>query len=204
MSKVKIGFSLLDVPKQVERSRLIQGALTGNASYATPVPSLATVKTATDNLETAYNESRGRDKNKIQIMKLRRAEMLALITQLAAYVQSTSGGDTEIILSSGFDIIVRGAPQPPVGQVLNLRLSNGTVSGKVKALWDKVPGARLYVITASIDPLDMKLSEFKGVSTKTRFQIEGLTPGTKYWVRVAAIGKDGLGNWSDIASKIAE
>ena len=204
MSKIKIGFSLLDVPKQVERSRLIQGAMTGNASYATPVPSLATVKTATDNLETAYNESRGRDKNKVQIMKLRRAEMLALITQLAAYVQSTSGGDTEIILSSGFDVIVRGAPQPPVGQILNLRVSKGNVSGTVKLLWDRMPGARVYVIEVSTDPFGPETFVPRGVSTKSRFELDKLTPGTKYWVRVAAIGLDGLGDWSDPAAKIAE
>ncbi len=204
MSKIKIGFSTLDVPKQIERSRLIQTAMTGNASYATPVPSLATVKTATDNLEASYNESRGRDKNKVQIMKLRRAEMLALIIQLAAYVQSTSNGDKETILSSGFDVITRGVPQPPVGQVLNLRVSKGTVSGTVKLLWDRMPGARVYVIEVSTDPFGPETFEPRGVSTKSRFELDKLKPGNKYWMRVAAIGLNGLGDWSDPAAKIAE
>ena len=204
MSKLKIGFSLLDVPKQIERSRLIQTAMTGNVNYTTPVPSLPTLKTATDSLETAYNESRGRDKNKIQIMKLRRAEMLALITQLAAYVQSTSNGDKEIILSSGFDVIARGVPQPPVGQVMNVRATNGTVTGSIKILWDKMPGARIYAVELSSDPFTAESFEIKGISTKIRFQIERLKSGAKYWVRVTAIGKDGPGIASDPAAKIAE
>lgn len=204
MSKTKIGFSNLTVPAQVERSRHIQTNMGGNLNFLTPVPTLLAVKAATDALETAYNESRGRDKNKIQIMKLRRAEMLALIVQLGAYVQSTSNGDKEIILSSGFDVIQSGAPQPPVGQVMNVRLSNGRTSGSIKVLFDKMPGAKAYVVEISTEPLDESKWDAKGAPIKTRFEITDLQPGTKYWVRVAAIGKDGVGLWSNLAFKIAE
>ena len=204
MSKIKIGFSNLDVPKQVERSRKIQTAMLGNPDFPDPSPKLDVLKKATDLLETAYNESRGRDKNKIQIMKLRRAEMLGLIVQLSAYVQSTSAGNKEIILSSGFDVIQRGTPQPPVGQVLNLRLSSGSISGSIKALWDRVPGAKIYAIEISNDPFTDASFKLTASSSKTRCQLEGLNPGTKYWVRIAAVGKDGTGKWSDPAAKIAE
>ena len=204
MSKIKIGFSKLSVTNQVERSRKIQTNMTGNLNFPTPAPALLAVKAATDAVETAYNESRGKDKNKIQILKLRRAEMLVLIVQLAAYVQSASNGDKEIILSSGFDVIERGLPQPPVGQVMNVRLSDGNVSGKLKVAFDKTAGAKVYVIEICPDPLVEANWDAKGASTKTRFELINLTPGTKYWVRVAAIGKDGIGLWSYPAFKIAE
>lgn len=204
MSKIKIGFSSFTVPQQVERSRLITTAMTGNINFATPVPTLADVIASTNALETAYNESRGRDKNKVEIMRLRRIDMLALIVQLAAYVQSTSNGEKEKILSSGFDVISRGGPQPPVGKVLNLRVSNSRTPGTMRLLWDRMPGAKLYIIGVSDDPFSETSFEVKATSTKIRYRITDLTPGKKYWFKVAAIGKDGEGAYSDPAGQIAQ
>lgn len=204
MSKVKIGFSKLQVPQQVERSRLITTRMTGNANFATPVPTVADVIAATNALETAYNESRGRDKNKVQIMRLRRAEMLALIVQLAGYVQSITEGDGEKILSSGFDVVRRGEPQPPVGKVLNVRASNGPLSGAIKLLWNKTTGVRVYIVEYTTDPIVPGGFREHSITSKTRIVMFDFTPGTKYWLRVAAIGKDGRGDWSDPVAKIAE
>ncbi|HEV7473405.1 MAG TPA: fibronectin type III domain-containing protein [Pyrinomonadaceae bacterium] len=41
------------------------------------------------------------------------------------------------------------------------------------------------------------------MSTKSSFTVTGLTPGTRYWFRVAAVGAGGQSGWSDPASKIA-
>lgn len=204
MSKVKIGFSNLQVPQQIERSRLITTRMTGNANFATPVPDLASVISATNEVETAYNESRGRDKNKVQIMRLRKAEMLALIVQLAAYVQSITDGDEEKILSSGFDVVRRGEPQPPVGKVMNVRVSNGPLSGSIKVLWNRTPGARVYIVQITTDPIVPGGFSEHTITSKTRTVMLDFNPATKYWLRVAAIGRDGRGNWSDPVAKIVE
>ena len=87
MAKLKMGFDKLTVPSQVERARNIINSISGNANFTTPNPTLADVTTANNALETAFNESRYRDKNKVATMRLRRKELLFLITQLAAYVQ---------------------------------------------------------------------------------------------------------------------
>jgi len=204
MSRIKKGFSGLSVPDQVTRAINIHGAMTGNANFPTPSPTLVEFLAAITALNTAWNESRNRDRLKIEIMKLRRADMLALVTQMAAYVQSTSDGDADIILSSGFDIIARGLPKPPVGQVLNVRVANGTVPASLKLQWDREPQARVYVVEVSTDPFTEDTFKPKGVSTKTRIQIGGLEPSTKYWLRVAAIGKDGIGLWSQPVWDIAK
>ncbi len=204
MSKIKIGFSGLTVVKQVERARNIHNSINGNLNFPSPLPLPAVFNTAINALETAWNESRNRDTVKIQIMKLRRAELLELVVQLAAYVQSTSNGDKEIILSSGFDVMQRGAPQPPMGKVQNLRASNGTVLGSIKLLWDKMPNAKMYIIQISPNPFTEETFKLVDGSTKTRFQIEGLTSAGKYWMRVAAFGKDGFGIWSDLVWEIAK
>ncbi len=200
MSRVKIGFSKLTVPEQVERSRLIITAMTGNVNYTTPSPALAVMSTATDDLETAYNESRGRDKDKTAIMRLRREELLFLINQLASYVQLTSDGDEEKILSSGFDVRGVNTSHPvTAGPVNNVRLMDGSVSGSVKIDWDEADDAVIYVIVMSLTP-EFTDDDFKGCTTKTQKEIGGLNPGTRYWVKVTALGREFPGTSSEAVS----
>lgn len=198
MAKVKIGFSGLSVSEQVERARLIIGKMTGNATYPTPNPTLLVVGAAADALETAYNESRNRDKIKVAALKLRRKEMLFLANQLGAYVQEASDGDAEKIFSSGFSVRGTKTPHPDIaGMVGNVRLSDGSNSGKVRVDFDKASDAVIYIIEASrtIDFSDENL--LKGVTTKTHKEIGGLTVGIKYWVRVFGLGREEVGPYSE-------
>ncbi len=202
MAKVKMGFRGLSVPMQVERSRLIQTLMAGNANFPIPNPALSVLKSATDALETGYNESRGRDKDKMAIMRIRRKELLDLIRLEAAYVQNASGGDEEKILSSGFDIVRHGVASLPVGQVQNLRLIYTDMSGVLKARWNRLPNARIYFIEVADEQQPGNFIQ-KGTATKTTFEIKNLTPGKIYYVRVAGIGRLGKGDYSYVISKMA-
>ncbi len=197
MAKVKLGFKDLQVPEQFERSRLIQTRMTGNIHFASPNPSLADMKLATDALEKAFTESRGRDKNKCAIMRLRRKEMLTLVSQLGAYVQNASGGDKEIILSSGFDVAKHNSIVPPVTQVLNLRARDGKAADSVKLIWKKVTGAKVYLVRVMLNNYEPEKAELKATPSASRCEIAGLTVGAKYYIEVAAIGGGIIGNWSD-------
>lgn len=204
MSKIKIGFSGLSVPEQIERARLIVTMMTGNASYTTPNPTLGVVTSATDVLETAYNESRNRDKIKMAAMRLRRKEFLLQIGQLSAYVQDASGGDQEKILSSGYTVAGAKIPHPVVaGEVTNVRLSDGSNSGKINVLWNKATDAVIYAVEVSPNADFSGDSMARGVSTKTHKEIGTLTPGTKYWVRVFALGREEFGPFTEPVSIIA-
>jgi hypothetical protein len=66
-----------------------------------------------------------------------------------------------------------------------------------------VVGAKIYVVEMTEDPLVEENFKAAGTSSKTRFEFTNLMPGKKYWVRVAGIGKDGIGPYSDPAGKIA-
>lgn len=203
MAKVKIGMSGLSIPQKIERSRSIQNSIAGNANFPTPNPTLAIVKTATDALDAAFQEAIHHDSVKVQLRDMRLKEMQAIINQLAAYIQNASEGDAEKILSSGFDVVSRGNPLPPLQMVLNLRLESGSNSTKILAHWDRVVGAKIYVVEMTEDPLVDENFKAAGTSSKTRFEFTNLMPGKKYWVRVAGIGKDGIGPYSDPAGKIA-
>jgi hypothetical protein len=53
------------------------------------------------------------------------------------------------------------------------------------------------------DRLTATIWRHAGVSTKSKFTIEGLRSGKRYWIRVAAINTAGQSGWSDPATKIA-
>src|SRR5688572_28335559 len=125
MARIKLGFSLLNVPAQIERGRNITTLMTGNTNYPTPSPTLAAVDAIIDALEVAYNESRNRDTVKMEIMRTRRAELLAIIRQLGAYVQNASLGNALVTLTSGFSVVPPRSPKPPVQQILDLRIAEG-------------------------------------------------------------------------------
>ncbi len=193
MSKVKMGFSGKSVPVQIQRVREITVAMTGNVNFTTPSPALNVVDDKADELETAYQESRNRDKDKVAIMRLRRKELLLLIVQLAAYVQQASGGDGEKILSSGFDVVPPKTPRPDTaGAVTNLQLSDGPVSGSVFVTWDKADDAVIYLIQSS-PTLDFSDDEMRGITTRTQKLVSGFTSGTTVWFRVVALGKENPG-----------
>ena len=53
------------------------------------------------------------------------------------------------------------------------------------------------------DPATASSWQQVGFSTKSKFTVPGLTSGTKYWFRVAAIGTAGQAPWSDPATAMA-
>ena len=66
-----------------------------------------------------------------------------------------------------------------------------------------VKGAAAYLHQYSTDPLLAETS-WKGMnSTASKCKLAGLTPGTTYYLRVAAIGAKDQVLYSDVASKMA-
>lgn len=190
MKKVKIGFSGLTVPQQIERARLVVTSMTGNAAFPTPIPALADVTLAINALETAYNQSRDGSKIKMATMRLRRTEMLFLINQSSAYVQVASAGDEEVILSSGFDVRGKSNPTPEIaGDVTNLQVEDGNDSGNVLVTWDKASYAVLYMVIAHPES-DLSGEGIRGITTKTRKELTGLTPGVRYRIVVRGLGRE--------------
>lgn len=197
MSKVKIGFSGLTVPVQIERARNIYNLITGNINYTTPVPALTVVNGAITALETAYNESRGRDKTKVALMRLRRKELLFVVGQEAAYVQEASGGVEEKILSSGYDVAQPRTPHSDTaGPISNLRLSEGSTPNKIRVDFNKASDAVIYVILSSADA-DFNKPEPKGVTTKTHKEIGDFGSSQSVWIKVVPIGRENIGPVSE-------
>jgi len=127
-----------------------------------------------------------------------------LLMQLASYVEAVAGDDLVLIQSAGMG--VRG-PAISTGetptQPAPLAVTAGDRDGAIALTWDPIVGAKSYVIEQRPDPPGDKTWVHAGVSTKSKATISGLTSGTRYWFRVAAVNANGQSGWSDPAVKIA-
>jgi hypothetical protein len=183
----------------------VQGAINGltdNPNFPTPAPTLKTVTTALtafiDAVAAAVNGGRVETAAK----KARRAELVSLMRQLAAYVTLTADGDLEKLLSSGFPyqkpdrtrVGILPAPTAPT-------LRFGGKSGQLDATVSPIYGAGSYnwrVALASSPTTFVQTAQTVG----GRYSFQGLTPGQAYSVEVNAVGAAGPGDWSDASTAI--
>ena len=86
MPRIKLNLGRLNVPGELDLAKQINRALTGNASFPTPTPSLGTLSTAADNLQTAHDQAvtaRQESKNKTAVQNQTEDELDDVLTQLA-------------------------------------------------------------------------------------------------------------------------
>ena len=201
MSKVKLGFNKLSVPNKIQQSRNIITKMTGNAALPAPNPTLATLTTAVDSLEAAYEAASDGGKAKTAFMYTQEKALDALMVQLAAYVQQASAGNATIILSSGMDVAAGRTPSQDLPAPEAVAAITGQNEGEVLLKWKPVKGAASYIVQQSAD--GSTGWALAANSTKASSTVSGLVSGSKEWFRVAAIGAKGQGPWSAPAKGMA-
>lgn len=206
MAKVKLNLKNQTIPQKVQFLQQVVTAMTGNPNFTTPVPDLMAITAAVTDLEIKYNAAQAarqtaQQKTTEQNDSERAADLA--VTQLAAYVENASAGDAVKIQSAGMDVRADGAPIGPLPAPTDFVATVGDMDGEIDLDWDSVRGATSYVVERSPDPITPTSWQQAIVVTKSKGTVSGLTSGTKYWFRVAAVGAAGQGAWSDPATKIA-
>lgn len=206
MAKVKLSLKDLTIPQKIQFMRQIVTSMAGNANFATPSPTLITVTAKADDLETTYNDAQAarlaaQQKTNLQNDSVQTAD--ATLTQLAAYVENITAGDTAEIQSAGMDVRSAGTPVGSLPAPTGLTASAGDIDGEIDLHWDSIRGTSSYVVQKSSDPITSTSWQPVSVVTKSKTTAAGLTSGSKYWFRIAAVGTAGQGPWSDPATKLA-
>lgn len=206
MAKIKLNLDRLSLAEKIAKARQIVKAITGNPNFPTPTPPLAALTTAINEAEAAAAEAqqaRQTAKEKTSHQGQKEEALVKLVTQLAAYVESVAG-DEKTILSAGMDTREKAvAATDTTTEPHGLSASGGDHDGEIDLSWDKVSGAKSYVIEKSSDPPTTTSWTHAGVSTRSSFTVTGLSSGSRYWFRVAAVNANGQSGWSDPAMKIA-
>ena len=126
---------------------------------------------------------------------------LADYSTLGSCVETNSGGDPAYITAKGYDVAGGGSPTvtPNVTQPMNIVLTHGDHDGAVDVAWHRDKLARSTEVQISPDPMTATSFVTNQIATKSSCTIENQIPGTKLWVRVRSIRKDGPGLWSEPA-----
>jgi hypothetical protein len=206
MAKVKLSLSRLGPDEVVDLANTIKTAMTGNANFTTPNPTLASLGTLVTTAQTkinAYNTAKATADTALSDRDTAAAALRAGLTQEGDYVQNITNGDQTKIESAGMSVRDDAAPIGPPTQVLDLVVTAGDNDGTLDASWDPVCGATGYEVQTSVDPITGSSWTFKQTASKSSVTITGLTSATKIWVRVRAVGSGNTtGPWSDPATKV--
>ena len=205
MAKAKLSLDKLNPDGVVAQALTIKTAMTGNAHFTTPNPTLTAVGTAITTSQTkiaAYNAALTAVDTAMADRDAADAALRLLLTQLAAYVDNISGGDAAIIASSGMGVRNGNGSIGALSQVLTLVVKAGDNEGTLTASWATVRGAIAYEVWASTDPVTGDSWVQKMTAGRTDAVVNGFTSGTKQWIRVRAVGANNqTGPWSDPAAK---
>lgn len=182
----------------IEKIRSVITAMTGNPTYAAPVPPLPILTGLVDDLETKYQDAINGGKDKKALVRVALALLKDSSRTLTGYVQSASGGDEVRILSAGFDIK---RPRTPVGILpppANVRSVFGNVAGEIILRWAGVDGKLVYKVQMN-DTTASGWTDYT-YTGKNRLVVSGLVSDRVYEFRIACISAEGIGNYSDITS----
>lgn len=205
MGKVKLGLARLSPDGVVALATNIKTAMTGNANFATPNPTLASLGTLITTASTkiaTYNSALTAADTALADRDAAILALKAALTQEAAYVENVANGDAVKIESAGMGVRGLATPVGPLPQVMSLIVAPGANEGHLDVSWDPVYGAAAYEVHTCADPMAPGNWTYKLTAAKSNADMNTFTSGARIWTRVRAIGADNApGPWSDPAVK---
>ena len=147
-----------------------------------------------NNFETAVHDALDGGKILIATHNVARVEVLALMRQLAAYVQASLQCGPAGLLGSGFEAVRAPSPAGALPAPQNPRLSLTDKSGELMLKFDRVTNGVSYsvqTLPAATGPWGDEV-----LSTGSRVEIGGLMPDETPWARACANGSADASEWS--------
>lgn len=201
MKKIRLGLQKKNVTQKHSFGQQLITKITNNPVVPDTAALLAEFILINNQLGSDHNTSEGaRQTAQEKTSALSACQVLwnDKVTQLAMQVELETEGNAVDIQACGFDL--RGTPAP-IGELpapTNLTLRTNGISGVLKLKFKSPKGADSFVVERTTNPNQEDSWEQVGLPTRGDFADYGLTPGTKYWYRVAANGTAGLSGWSGV------
>ena len=174
--------------------RAILVAMTGNAHFPSPTPTLASVDSAVSTLEKAQAAALTRVKGATDTRNTARKALIALMDELRSYVQKISDADPEnaaaIIQSAGMAV-----KKAIVHATRVFAVIQGASSGTVKVVAPSAARRASYDWSWSTD--GGKAWQIAPSTLQAKTQLSGLVAGSTVSFRYRVTTKAGEGEWSD-------
>jgi hypothetical protein len=189
------------VPALITYAHGVVTSMTGNATFPTPTPSLASVLAAITDLQTAETAALGRTRGAVITRNEKKTVLVALLQQLKGYVQSMADANVEngasIIASAG--LAVR---KTPVHTPRVFAGKPGAVSGTAQLVAASAGRRASYEWEYSLD--GGKTWVLTPVTLQAKTTVLGLTPATMVQFRYRPVTKTGEGDWSQTISLLVK
>lgn len=199
-ARLKMALTTLSVPEFIIRCTAIKTAVEDNvATFATPVPSLATIDAAVQDLagkQQAVEQKSGTDATFLR--NEAKDALHDLMRQLATYVSGVANGNADIILLSGFDLVSSPSSVgllPPPNTLT--RQVDGQSTGTIRLSWKGVDRSSGYMVAIAPVEDGGVIGTWSASKAKRLSHIfTGLESGALYAMRVATLSSAGQGTWS--------
>jgi hypothetical protein len=170
-----------------------------NPAFTSPPTAFTELEKEAPAFRELLRKARNRDKEWVAFKNNKKAQVLALLQEVADYVIATCKGDLALILSSGFSASEgQSAPPATAIEILDVQLgAPGEAIVRVK----KAAGAIAFVhqyATELPSPNTVWVSEESSIRDH---RFKGLASDKRYWFRVVAIGRKGQKAYSPVVSR---
>lgn len=201
--KVSLSFSRYTDADLLAKALHIMNSLANNPAFANPIPSLAELQAVITEYNRLLIEADTFSRPILAQKNAVRRQLQALLVRLGMYVMFIADGNEALLTSSGFAL----TKQPERANIANpggVTLSNGITSGQLVAKVKLVRSATSFLHEiAEEEPTDN--TRWQGTITgRTKHVYNGLTPGKKYWIRIAAVGRGQQPAYSPVASQFVQ
>ena len=204
-SKTNHANASLNLPTKVPAlivyvQNIIKG-LTGNTAIPNPVPTIAVLTTALDDLQTAETAALVRTKGAATIRNEKRATLVSQLQLLRGFVQTTADASAQngasIIESAGLAVRKTAVRAPRVFAV-----KPGAVTGTAKVIAPSAARRASYEWQYSID--GGKTWMTLPVTLQAKTSVTGLVPGSTVQLKYRPVTKTGEGDWSQPISTMVQ
>ncbi len=200
--QINLGLRQQSVPVKIETGRSILKKMGDSSFFAAPNPlphpTLASVDTVIDDLETAYQQKQDGGKVATQMLKKNVLAYNDAIIELAHYVVDVANANPlqaeAIIIASGMKM-----KHFTKAVIPDFLVKNGKLSGTVK-LRVRATKRAVYIFeisTATTGSLNDLIWKTISIGSKASVIIMGLTPGTTYYFRYAKVIKNMQADFSE-------
>jgi len=227
MAKISRNWNRMNREERVAFAAYVLAKLKGDSHFEIANPVFTALQVCFVRARDSIAEARDLE-NKLAGVRARRdgavdALMIALEAGADA-VEKCAERNAERIAATGFEPVGSVMLAPVMTQVINFSVSAGDFEGELDVHWDAVRGASFYDVQICTDlpenESDWKTPHLSGTVrtlssaadpsdenkrpgiNRTKATLTDLPSGKRIWVRACAVGRDGVGPWSEPHSKV--
>ncbi len=200
MVLIKANVSRLKPDELVAKASYVVTQMTGNAAFSQPTPKLTEITTAKDQLVADLDAAVSGAHEAVGQKNISAKNLRTLLSGLAKYVNSASGTDLSVALTSGFEEAKGHEPIVHLNAPADLVGKKGKYETSVDLRWKKVEGARMYTVYMLDASGPSPAWKSIAVVTRTSHQVAGLVSGSEHTFRVTALGAAGESPASNTAT----